>query len=85
MRLGMAATIRPTLARGQSPAHGGRYRRQAENAADRPYWMYDAVMDASTRPSHAAFDGKVFAWDDPIWDTHSVRNPSPWRSRNREM
>ncbi|MDR2024033.1 MAG: phage head morphogenesis protein [Hungatella sp.] len=35
----------------------------------RPYWMYDAVNDSHTRPSHLAMDGRVFPADDPIWDT----------------
>lgn len=35
----------------------------------RPYWMYDAVGDSRTRPSHLAMNGKVFPADSPIWDT----------------
>jgi len=35
----------------------------------RPYWMYNAVNDSKTRPSHLAMDGKVFPADSPVWDT----------------
>lgn len=35
----------------------------------RPYWMYDAVEDSHTRPSHLAMDGRVYPADDPVWDT----------------
>lgn len=46
----------------------GRYRRQRENAEDRPIWRYDAVMDGATRQSHAELDGQAWRHDDPIWD-----------------
>lgn len=42
---------------------------QPEVLEARPYWMYDAVNDSHTRPSHLAMDGRVFPADSPIWDT----------------
>ena len=35
----------------------------------RPYWQYDAVNDAHTRPSHLAMDGRVFPADSAVWDS----------------
>lgn len=51
----------------QSAYMGGRYAAAYEARETHPYWMYVAVMDGATRPSHAALHGKVFRWDDPIW------------------
>lgn len=53
----------------QSAYAAGRYQQQMRNVADRPYWEYNAVMDNRTRPTHAALNGRVFRWDDPIWQT----------------
>jgi len=48
----------------------GRYaeERSDEGIERAPYWMYDAVGDRRTRPSHLAMDGRVFRKSDPIWD-----------------
>jgi SPP1 gp7 family putative phage head morphogenesis protein len=48
----------------------GHYRRMTDPdvVRRRPYWMYDAVNDRRTRPSHAAMDGKVYPADHPFWD-----------------
>lgn len=34
----------------------------------RPYWMYNAVDDEKTRPTHRAMNGKVFPADSDVWD-----------------
>ena len=47
----------------------GRYQRQVELIEERPYWRYDAIVDASSREAHAAMNGKVFRADDPVWAT----------------
>lgn len=52
----------------QSAYNTGRYRQMIENAPRRPWWLYDAVNDARTRPAHAAMDGKVYRFDHPVWD-----------------
>lgn len=48
----------------------GHYRRMTDPdvAESRPYWVYDAVNDSRTRPTHMALDGKVYPWDHPFWD-----------------
>lgn len=52
----------------------GRYQAMMANVEDQPLWMYDAVNDSRTRPSHAALDGQVFPADDPFWGTHYPPN-----------
>jgi SPP1 gp7 family putative phage head morphogenesis protein len=47
----------------------GRYQELEEQKDFAPYWQYVAVMDANTRPEHAALNGMVFKADDPFWDS----------------
>jgi len=46
----------------------GRHNQMVEQTDRFPYWEYDAVGDAHTRPTHNALDGKVFPADHPFWD-----------------
>lgn len=65
----------------QTAYMAGRFQRLVGNAGDRPFWMYVAVMDGRTRPAHAALNGKVFRWDDPIWRV--IFPPNGWGCRCR--
>ena len=53
----------------QSAYQAGRYKQMLEVATTRPWWMYDAVNDSRTRPSHLAHDGVVRHFMHPFWDT----------------
>ena len=47
----------------------GRCEQQARAIKAFPWFMYDAINDSRTRPAHAAMDGFVARYDDPVWDT----------------
>lgn len=65
----------------QTAYMAGRFEQQLENADDRPYWQYVAILDGRTRPSHRAMNGKVFRYDDPFWS--SFYPPNGWGCRCR--
>lgn len=51
----------------QSAYMAGRKAEMEQTAETHPYWMYVAILDGKTRPSHRALHGQVFRHDDPIW------------------
>lgn len=59
----------------------GRYRRMLSRSKTHPYWQYVAIDDGQTRPAHARLRGKVFRFDDPIWDI--IYPPNGWGCRCR--
>jgi SPP1 gp7 family putative phage head morphogenesis protein len=69
----------------QSAYMAGRYQQMMASSADRPYWQYIAVLDGRTRASHRAMNGKVFRFDDPIWQTHFPPNGFNCRCRVRSL
>jgi SPP1 gp7 family putative phage head morphogenesis protein len=51
----------------QSAYQAGRYDQMMEQAAERPFWGYEAVLDRLTRPRHRAMHGMIFRYDDKGW------------------
>ena len=54
----------------QSAMNAGRYKAQLDNADNRPFLMYVAVMDSKTRPEHAALHGTIKPVDSPWWKVY---------------
>ena len=65
----------------QSAYMAGRYKAQLENADQRPYFKYVAILDSRTRPRHRALHGRIFRFDDPIWGV--VYPPNGYNCRCR--
>lgn len=69
----------------QSAYMAGRWQEQARLRESRPYLQYVAVLDSRTRPTHRALNGRVFRFDDPIWQTHYPPNGWGCRCRVRQL
>ena len=65
----------------QSAYMAGRKASMEETTDTHPYWMYVAILDGKTRPSHRALHGQVFRHDDPIWA--SIFPPNGFNCRCR--
>ncbi|HHR6226845.1 TPA: phage minor head protein [Providencia alcalifaciens] len=65
----------------QSSYMAGRYKQQMATVDERPYWERVGIMDNRIRPSHAALNGFIARYDDPIWQT--IYPPDGYRCRCR--
>lgn len=65
----------------QSAYMAGRYEQMIEQAGERPYWEYVAILDNRTRPAHRALSGRIFRYDDAGWQ--SFYPPCGYRCRCR--
>lgn len=63
----------------------GRYKGMVEASDSHPFWMYSAVMDGRTRPAHQLLNGRVFRWDDQIWNVIYPPNGYNCRCRVRPL
>jgi SPP1 gp7 family putative phage head morphogenesis protein len=54
----------------QSSYTAGRYHQATAAATDRPYWMFDAILDGRTTEVCEKCDGTVRPADDPWWKSH---------------
>lgn len=69
----------------QAAYMAGRWQEQLRLREARPYLQYVAVLDARTRDSHRALNGRVYRFDDPIWRTHYPPNGWGCRCRVRQL
>ncbi|MDK4563912.1 phage minor head protein [Kingella kingae] len=65
----------------QSAYMAGRYAEMVAAKDTHPYWQYVAINDKRTRETHRKLHGRVYAADDPIWD--SLYPPLDYRCRCR--
>jgi len=53
----------------QTAYNVGRYKQLTEDRDVLPFWMYSAINDSRTRPTHLAMNGRVWPADHPVWNT----------------
>ncbi len=53
----------------QTAYNVGRYDQLQAETDVLPYWMYDAINDGVTRPTHRDMDGRVYPANHPIWNS----------------
>ncbi len=86
VQLGSPHRIRTILRTNLLSAYAaGRYARQRETRQARPYWMYVAVLDPSTRDRHRALHGTILPADSPAWDAIYPPNGFNCRCRVRAL
>lgn len=65
----------------QSAYMAGRYAEMMDSIDTHPYWQYVAINDSRTRETHRMMHNRVYAADDPVWDT--LYPPLDFRCRCR--
>jgi SPP1 gp7 family putative phage head morphogenesis protein len=53
----------------QTAYNAGQYKQQTDEADGLPYWMYSAINDSRTRPTHLAMNGRVWPANHRVWNT----------------
>lgn len=69
----------------QSAYMAGRYQAMWADREAHPWWMYVAILDNRTRPTHRIMNGRTFAADDPVWDFIYPPNGYNCRCRVRPL
>lgn len=69
----------------QASMMAGRWKQFYSNKQNRPFIQYIAVMDPSTRKTHADQNKKIYSIDDPIWQKIWPPNGFNCRCRTRAL